>query len=192
MALDNENREKNLAELRKQSRTQYLTKRKEDKMLELKDDIADDEFLFDDSQLTERERRERNYKKTVLNLATAHTKAAEIEKVQRYVMPEDRKKGQFDDYVEVDDNEKGPQSEQKIWEKNKERQAQYSFVSEDKHRKQEEKSKKYDLILDDEIEFIQALKMPGEFILRLLKLIKLIVYGKFESALPFSIIVVTG
>ena len=93
MALDNENREKNLAELRKQSRRQYLTKRKEDKMLELKDDIADDEFLFDDSQLTDRERRERNYKKTVLNLATAHTKAAEIEKVQRYVMPEDRKKG---------------------------------------------------------------------------------------------------
>ena len=51
MALDNENREKNLAELRKQSRRQYLTKRKEDKMLELKDDIADDEFLFDDPQL---------------------------------------------------------------------------------------------------------------------------------------------
>ena len=61
----------------------------------------------------------------------------------------------------MDDNEKGPQSEQKIWEKKKERQAQYSFVSEDKRRKQEEKSKKYDLILDDEIEFIQALKMPG-------------------------------
>merc|ERR1712008_462045 len=143
LALDNENREKNLGDLRKQSRRQYLSKRKEDKMLELKDDIADDEFLFDDSQLTDRERRERNYKKTVLNLATAHTKAAEIEKVQRYVMPEDRKKGQFDDYVEIDDNEKGPQSEQKIWEKKKEKQAQYSFVSDDKRKKQEEKSKKY-------------------------------------------------
>ena len=91
--MENENREKNLEELRKQSRRQYLSKRKEDKMLELKDDIADDEFLFDESQLTERERRERNYKKTVLNLATGHKKAAEIEKVQRYVMPEDRKKG---------------------------------------------------------------------------------------------------
>jgi pre-mRNA-splicing factor ATP-dependent RNA helicase DHX16 len=86
LALDNENREKNLSDLRKQSRRQYIGKRKEDKMLELKDDIQDDEFLFDDSQLTDRERRERNYKKTVLNLATAHTKAAEIEKVQRYVL----------------------------------------------------------------------------------------------------------
>ena len=97
--MENENREKNLEELRKQSRRQYLSKRKEDKMLELKDDIADDEFLFDESQLTERERRERNYKKTVLNLATAHTKAAEIEKVQRYVMPEDRKKGKINEFL---------------------------------------------------------------------------------------------
>ena len=95
MALDNENREKNLGELRKQSRRQYLSKRKEDKMLELKDDIADDEFLFDDSQLTDRERRERNYKKTVLNLATAHTKAAEIEKVQRYILTLGCFQGQF-------------------------------------------------------------------------------------------------
>ena len=68
-------------------------------MLELKDDIADDEFLLDDSQLTDRERQEWNYKKSVLNLATAHNKAAEIEKVQRYVMPEDRKKGMTLDMI---------------------------------------------------------------------------------------------
>ena len=36
-------------------------------MLEIKDDIAAYEFLFDDSQLTDEERREQNYKKTVLN-----------------------------------------------------------------------------------------------------------------------------
>ena len=93
LALDNENREKNLEDLRKQSRRQYLSKRKEDKLLELKDDINDDEFLFDESQLTERERRERKYKKRVLELATAHTKAGESEKEIRYKMPEDRKKG---------------------------------------------------------------------------------------------------
>ena len=87
------NREKNLEDLRKQSRRQYLSKRKEDKLLELKDDINDDEFLFDESQLTERERRERKYKKRVLELATAHTKAGESEKEIRYKMPEDRKKG---------------------------------------------------------------------------------------------------
>ena len=39
----------------------------------------------------------------------------------------------------------------------------YSFASEDKRKKYKEKEKEYDLILDDEIEFIQALKMPGKF-----------------------------
>ena len=40
-----------------------MSKQKEDKMFELKYDIADKEFLFDDSQLTERKFREQNYKK---------------------------------------------------------------------------------------------------------------------------------
>ena len=71
--------------------------------------------------------------------------------------------GQYDQYVEVDEFEKGPGSEQKSWEKKKQKNAIYNVpgVSEDKRKKQEEKEKKYDLILDDEIEFIQALKMPG-------------------------------
>ena len=50
--------------------------------------------------MTERERRERNYKRTILNLATAHTKAGEIEKEQRYVMPEDRKKGETNEFLD--------------------------------------------------------------------------------------------
>ena len=64
-------------------------------MFEIKDDIAAYEFLFDDSQLTDEERREQNYKKTVLNQATAHTKADEIEKVQRYVLTRGCFQGQF-------------------------------------------------------------------------------------------------
>ena len=83
LEMENQNKEKILPDLRKESRRKYLAKRKEDKILELKDDIADDEFLFDESQLTEKERQERKYKKTVLNLAIEHSKAAEIEKVQR-------------------------------------------------------------------------------------------------------------
>ena len=51
---------------------------------ELQDDIRDDEFLFDEDQLTERERAERRYKKTVLTLALEHSKAGEIEKVQPF------------------------------------------------------------------------------------------------------------
>jgi pre-mRNA-splicing factor ATP-dependent RNA helicase DHX16 len=43
--------------------------------------------------LTEREKLERRYKKKILELAKKHDKAGEIEKVQRYHMPQDRKDG---------------------------------------------------------------------------------------------------
>ena len=48
-----------LPELRKDSRRNYLAKRKVDKLEELEMDVRDDEFLFDESQLTEREKAER-------------------------------------------------------------------------------------------------------------------------------------
>ena len=63
--------------------------------------------------------------------------------------------------LQVDEAEKGPHSEQKIWEGKKLKSAQYNFGSKDKEKRHKEKTKQYDLILDDEIDFIQALKMPG-------------------------------
>jgi pre-mRNA-splicing factor ATP-dependent RNA helicase DHX16 len=54
-----------LPDLRKESRRAYLAKRKADKLVELEQDIRDDEFLFDESQLTEREKEERRYKRKV-------------------------------------------------------------------------------------------------------------------------------
>lgn len=52
---------------------------------ELRDDIMDEEYLFDQSQLTEREKKELEYKKKVFSLAQEHVKAGEMEKVDRYV-----------------------------------------------------------------------------------------------------------
>ena len=48
-----------LPDLRKESRRSYLAKRKVDKLQELELDVMDDEFLFDESSLTEREKVER-------------------------------------------------------------------------------------------------------------------------------------
>ena len=45
-------REETIDEIRKQSRRQYLKKREEQKVQELEDDIADDEFLFGEDELT--------------------------------------------------------------------------------------------------------------------------------------------
>lgn len=50
-------------------------------------------FIFSLS-LTKREREERQYKKQLLNIAKEHEKARELERIQRYHMPQDLKKGE--------------------------------------------------------------------------------------------------
>lgn len=45
-------------------------------------------------RLTEREKKDREHKKQLLKIAKEHEKARELERVQRYKMPEDIKKGE--------------------------------------------------------------------------------------------------
>lgn len=110
--------------------------------------------------MTERERKERQHKKELLKLAQEHEKARELERVQRYHMPRDLGKDAKEDYVEVDELEKTPQSEQKKWEKDQMASAVFKFGAKDAVKKDE-----YDLLLDDQIEFIQALQMPGKSVM---------------------------
>lgn len=159
LAQEAKDKEKVIPELRKESRRKYLAKRKEDKLLELADDIADDDYLFDEEDLTEREKKDLEYKKTILDLARKHDRASEIEKVQRYHMPEDRKK-EVDQYVE-DETERLPNYEQKKWEEEHLHSAQFKFGAKDAKARHAKKEKKYEYLLEDEIEFIQVLKMPG-------------------------------
>lgn len=108
-------------------------------------------------RLTERERKERQHKKELLKLAQEHEKARELERVQRYHMPRDLGKGSSADYIEVDELEKVPQSEQKKWEKDQMASAVFKFGAKDAVKKDE-----YELLLEDQIQFIQALKLPGK------------------------------
>jgi len=160
LAQEAEDREKMLPDLRKESRRAYLVKRKEDKIQELEADIMDDEFLFDETQLTERERDQKKYRKTILELARQHDKASEVEKVARYQMPDEKRKEQ-DTWVEADEKERVPHYEQKKWEEEHLAQAQFRFGAKDAKARHMKEEKQYDYILDDEIEFVQALKMPG-------------------------------
>merc|ERR1712029_252199 len=141
LALEKEDKEKMLPELRKKSRRDYLAKREEDKLLEAEDDIADDEFLYDESQLTEREKADRKYKKTVVKLAKDHKNLKEMENVKRYKMPEDRKKGELDSYVEVDEKERVPNYEARKWEDEHLQKATYNFGAKDAKKKHAEKEK---------------------------------------------------
>lgn len=162
LKLEAEDRKKILPKLRVESRRKYLEKRKEDKLIELEGDIQDEQFLFSDVRLTKREKKELEYKQKVLKLAKEHEKARELEKVQRYRMPEERKgKDDIEEYVEVDAKEQVPQAEQRKWEEERLGIAQLHFGAKDAHERHKQKETKYELILDDAIEFVQALRVPG-------------------------------
>ncbi|XP_033331522.1 DEAH-box helicase 16 lethal (2) 37Cb [Megalopta genalis] len=151
--METDMREKLVPKLRVESRRKYLEKRKEDKVAELEADIIDDEYLFEEQILTDREKREREHKKQLLQLAKEHEKARELERVQRYHMP--LEKGKVEPEHEVQDNEP-PQSEQSKWESDQMSSAVFRFGAKDRKAQQD-----YDLLLEDEVEFVQALRMPG-------------------------------
>ena len=156
LKLEHEDKDKLVPELRKQSRRDYLTKRAGEKVDELEADIIDDEYLFEESKLTSKEKDERKHKKKLLSIAKEHENARELERVQRYHMPKDMKKGEKGEYVEVDEREKLPNSEQKKWEAEQLHSALYKFGS-----RSDAKAEEYELLLDDEIEFVQVLRMEG-------------------------------
>ena len=64
---------------------------------------------------------------------------------------------------EEDETKKGPDYEQKRWEEEHVGAALMRFGAKDaKDKAREKKSvKDYDMIMDEEIEFVQALQMPG-------------------------------
>ncbi|CAH1784821.1 unnamed protein product [Owenia fusiformis] len=150
-------REKIVPEIRKESRMSYLKKRQKDKLEDLEAEVQDEEYLFGDSKLTAREKKELEYKRKVLKLAKDHRRAGDVEKVDRYYMPKDDVKPQ-EGYVE-DSLEKGMNYEQKKWEEEHLSAAVMKFGAKDA--KQARKEKDYDYVMDEEIEFVQAVTMPG-------------------------------
>ncbi|GFW26542.1 pre-mRNA-splicing factor ATP-dependent RNA helicase DHX16 [Trichonephila clavipes] len=159
LRLEAEDRKKIVPKLRVESRREYLAKRKEDKLLELEGDIQDEEYLFSDVQLTEKEKKELKYKKKILELAKQHDKAKEMEKIERYHMPEASGKDISKKYEEVDERERAPNAEQLKWEQERLGFARMTFGAADAKKKHKEKD--YDLVFDDAIEFVQSIKMPG-------------------------------
>ncbi|CAB0030634.1 unnamed protein product [Trichogramma brassicae] len=150
--VEEDTKEKIIPKLRIESRRKYLEKRKEDKVAELEADIIDDEYLFGDVELTEKEKRDLEHKKELLRIAKEHEKARELENIQRYRMP--LEKGVEEDQYQEREQ---PQSEQAKWETEQMSSAVYKFGAKDR-----KAQKEYELLLEDEIDFIQSLQMPGD------------------------------
>lgn len=63
-----------------------------------------------------------------------------------------------EEYYEVDEREKQPNSEQKKWEAEQLASATYKFGAKDAAKQQDDE---YELLLEDQIEFIQAITLDG-------------------------------
>lgn len=157
-----------IQDLRKKSRREYLKKREEDKLLELDADLRDEEYLFKDEDLTEKERIEFEYKKQVMELAKNYKDIGKNEKRGRYYIPEDKKRDDIvDEYDETIDSELAKAtgegkfvSESARWEEARIKAAMPHYGARDA--KAHSKEKQYELLTEDDIiEFVQAATQKG-------------------------------
>uniref|UniRef100_T1JFW1 Uncharacterized protein n=1 Tax=Strigamia maritima TaxID=126957 RepID=T1JFW1_STRMM len=137
-----EDRKKIIPKLRVESRRKYLIKRKEDKLVELECDIQDEDYFFSEMTLTKPEKTKQQYKRNLLQLVGEHEKAGELEKIERYHMPEDDKaKNRLPIKKKYVDKEISRNYEQRKWEEKQMDSAKMRFGA----AKHKEKGKNYEI-----------------------------------------------
>ncbi|KAL7002826.1 Pre-mRNA-splicing factor ATP-dependent RNA helicase DEAH1, partial [Sarracenia purpurea var. burkii] len=153
--------------LRKVSRQEYLKKREQKKLEELRDDIEDEQYLFDGVKLTDAEYRELRYKKEIYELVKKRSE--EADNIDEYRMPEAydqegvvNKEKRFavalERYRDTNAGDKmNPFAEQEAWEDHQIGKATLKFGSKDKKQKSED----YQFVFEDQIDFIKASVMDN-------------------------------
>ncbi|XP_014496103.1 pre-mRNA-splicing factor ATP-dependent RNA helicase DEAH1 isoform X1 [Vigna radiata var. radiata] len=154
--------------LRKVSRQEYLKKREEKKLEELRDDIEDEQYLFEGVKLSEAEYRELRYKKEIYELVKKRTE--EADNVNEYRMPdaydeeggvnqEKRFSVAMQRYRDPNAEDKmNPFAEQEAWEEHQIGKATLKYGSKNK----KQVSDDYQYVFEDQIEFIKASVMDGD------------------------------
>ncbi|KAI3750088.1 hypothetical protein L2E82_20713 [Cichorium intybus] len=152
--------------LRKVSRQEYLKKREQKKLEEIRDDIEDEQYLFEGVKLTEAKQCQLKHKKQIYELVKKPSQ--EDDNVSEYSMPDayDEEGGvnqekrfavAMERYRDSKDRDKrNPFAEQEAWEDHQIRKATLKFGS--KNKKQ---SDDYNFMFEDQIEFIQGQVMRG-------------------------------
>ncbi|KAK4264508.1 hypothetical protein QN277_025671 [Acacia crassicarpa] len=154
--------------LRKVSRQEYLKKREMKKLDELRDDIEDEQYLFEGVKLTEAEYKEFGYKKEIYDLVKKRT--MEEDDVNEYRMPEaydqegvvnqeKRFAVAMQRYRDPNAEEKmNPFAEQEAWEEHQIGKATLKYGSKNK----KQASDDYQFVFEDQIDFIKASVMDGD------------------------------
>ena len=154
---------------RHESRKQYLEKRKADKTYELERLVAEESQMFDESELTAKERADLEYKRNVLQYVTKYDQAGNVLKKQRYHVPDASTKSIPTEYVEEEEH---PGGDGRRWEEERLTAAVFKAGARNKIvsskilcRYNENCFQKEDfsdeLLIEDEIDFVQAFAMPG-------------------------------
>lgn len=165
-----------IKELRKVSRREYLKKREETKLEELEEALEDEKYLFEGHELTEKEREELEYKEKVFKIAKERKKQLEeLEHDDAYHMPTAYDQGEKDAsnkryevltarYRDVDEGEAGetPWEQQEALEREQIKRAVSRVGSKDKKKSQDD----YDLVFEDQVDFIIDSYMKGDMLVR--------------------------
>jgi pre-mRNA-splicing factor ATP-dependent RNA helicase DHX16 len=129
---------------RKFSRQAYLQKRRDKKIDEIRDEILDHEYIFQDVKLTEAEEKEFRYKKKIYDLVKEHVESADD--VAEYKMPEAYDMGDsvnqekrfsvaMQRYKDPEARDKmNPFAEQEAWEEHQIGKSKLQFGSKDRKR----------------------------------------------------------
>ncbi|MFS8028726.1 putative RNA helicase [Helianthus anomalus] len=153
--------------LRTFSRREYLKRREQKKLEEIRDDMLDEEYLFGDVKVSEIEQRDYRYKKQIYEVATKLS--TDDDNINMYRMPdayddeggvnqEKRFAVAMERHRDLKDGDKmNPSAEQEAWEDHQIRNATLKFGS--KNKKQPEH---YGFVFEDQIEFIHGQVMDGE------------------------------
>ncbi|CAA7038978.1 unnamed protein product [Microthlaspi erraticum] len=156
-----------IASLRKTSRQEYLKKREQQKLEELKDEIADEQYLFGSEKLTQKETDEFRHKKELYDRVIKRT--PEDDNADEYVMPNayDQDRGVDQEkrfsvaahrYKDMDSRKKmNPFAEQEAWEDNQIGKATLKFGAKNK-----QASDDYQFVFENQIDFIKASVLAGE------------------------------
>ncbi|XP_028254707.1 pre-mRNA-splicing factor ATP-dependent RNA helicase DHX16 [Parambassis ranga] len=158
-----------LPELRKRSRWDYLKKREAEKLEDLEAEIIDEEYLFTTDHMTEREKKELQYKRTLLDLAKDYKKAGakeQEERKNRYYMPEERRSKEVPQQeLELEEAPMELGGEQGRWEEERLKTASLSFgAKKEREQGMRQEQEKYQLILEEDemIDFVStAITMKG-------------------------------
>ena len=169
-----------IPDLRKVSRQEYLKKRELQKLEELKEQIADDEKMYEygGRPLTEKQKKDLEYKKQTLALAEAQLRNVEESKEEVYQMPltyddvddkanaknnrDKRFQVALERYKESaqfrkeEKEDANPFKEQDEWEDHQIRQAKMG-----KKNKEQDEKRGYDYVFEDQIAFVVDEQIKG-------------------------------